>query len=99
LSKIIAQPHPTDEPKEPVFGMPRRCAVGDVVVELGPVLASFMPPNDASKPKLPDCRWCMHGRQWAHIAKTLNNAMNNPIVLALALAAVVLAFAIHVFVY
>jgi len=29
----------------------------------------------------------------------LNNAMNNPIVLSLALAAVVLAFAIHVFVY
>jgi multisubunit Na+/H+ antiporter MnhC subunit len=29
----------------------------------------------------------------------LNDAMNNPIVLALALTAVVLAFAIHAFVY
>jgi multisubunit Na+/H+ antiporter MnhC subunit len=29
----------------------------------------------------------------------LNDVMNNPIVLALALTAVVLAFAIHVFVY
>ena len=43
-------------------------------------------------------RWRMGGH-WAHIAKMLNDAMNNPIVLSLALAAVVLAFAIHVFVY
>jgi hypothetical protein len=45
LSKIIAQSHPTDKRKEPIFGMPRRCAVGDVEVETGPVLGSFMPPN------------------------------------------------------
>ena len=43
-------------------------------------------------------RWRMGGH-WAHIAKMLNDAMNNPIVLSLALAAVVLAFAIHVFVF
>jgi len=36
---------------------------------------------------------------WAEVAKMLNDAMNNPIVLALALTAVVLAFTIHVFVY